>query len=135
MKEISLYFFRLRASFLRNSAIFSRISSQVISGMDLTEYLSLLIFPFIGSRSRFFNSLLKNVIEKFFPCLKLEADFCRDCRNRVIAHKDFYISLKTGNAAPVIPANRKKVKAVLSAIHGIIQLIETKLTDYRSIKT
>jgi hypothetical protein len=44
MKEISLYFFRLRASFLRNSAIFlleifsvgrARISSHVISGMDL----------------------------------------------------------------------------------------------------
>jgi hypothetical protein len=44
------------------------------------------------------------------------ADFCRDWRNRRIAHRDLALATGKKTAAPLEPANRVKVEVVLLAI-------------------
>jgi hypothetical protein len=48
-----------------------------------------------------------------------KADFCRDWRNRHIAHKDLGLAMKTG-AEPLKPASRAKIKEVLGSISDVL---------------
>lgn len=51
-----------------------------------------------------------------------KADFCRDWRNRHIAHKDLGLAMKTG-AEPLKPASRAAVKEVLSSISNVLNAV------------
>jgi hypothetical protein len=47
------------------------------------------------------------------------ASFCRDWRNRHIAHKDFELAMETG-AEPLMAASRAKVKLVLDSLSDVL---------------
>jgi hypothetical protein len=57
-----------------------------------------------------------------------KADFCRDWRNRHIAHKDLGLAMKTG-AEPLKAASRAKVKEVLSAISDVLNAVSGHYMD------
>jgi hypothetical protein len=57
-----------------------------------------------------------------------KADFCRDWRNRHIAHKDLGLAMKTG-AEPLKPASRAKVKEVLSSISDVLNAVSGHYMD------
>lgn len=57
-----------------------------------------------------------------------KTDFCRDWRNRHIAHKDLGLALKTG-AEPLKDASRAKVKEALSAISDVLNAISGHYMD------
>ena len=50
------------------------------------------------------------------------AEFCRDWRNRHIAHKDLKLALSSG-AEPLKPASRAKVKEALSSISDVLNAL------------
>lgn len=49
------------------------------------------------------------------------ADFCRDWRNRHLAHRDLHLALRTGGE-PLKPASRLKVKEALSALSDVLNV-------------
>ncbi len=51
-----------------------------------------------------------------------KADFCRDWRNRHIAHRDLGLAMKTG-VEPLKPASRAKVKEALSSISDVLNAV------------
>jgi len=57
-----------------------------------------------------------------------KAEFCRDWRNRHIAHKDLGLAMNTG-AEPLKPASRAKVKEVLSAISDVLNAVSSHYMD------
>lgn len=57
-----------------------------------------------------------------------KANFCRDWRNRHIAHKDLNLALKNG-AEPLEFASREKVKEALSAISDVLNAISNRYMD------
>ena len=57
-----------------------------------------------------------------------KADFCRDWRNRRIAHKDLGLALSTG-AKPLKPASRVKIKEALSSIADVMNAISSHYMD------
>jgi plasmid stabilization system protein ParE len=63
----------------------------------------------------------KNVSELIEIAVR-KADFCRDWRNRHIAHKDMGLALKSG-AEPLKPASRAKVKEALGAIAEVLNAV------------
>ena len=58
------------------------------------------------------SDTLKNEVENLIDAAIQKADFCRDWRNRKLAHKDLKLSL-SDEAVPLKPASREKVKDVL----------------------
>lgn len=74
------------------------------------ENLTIRKLPDLIEEERFkkhLSALIDIAVEK--------ADFCRDWRNRRIAHKDLGLAMKTG-AEPLKMASRAKVKEVLSLL-------------------
>lgn len=59
------------------------------------------------------------------------AAFCRDWRNRRIAHRDLEHALD-GSAKPLAEGNRLKVKAALSAIVEVLNAVSLHYTDSTS---
>ncbi len=57
-----------------------------------------------------------------------KADFCRDWRNRHIAHKDLGLAMENG-AQPLKPASRAKVKEALSSISDVLNAISKHYMD------
>lgn len=57
-----------------------------------------------------------------------KTDFCRDWRNRHIAHKDLKLAMKTG-AKPLKLASRAKVKEVLSSISDVLNAVSSHYMD------
>jgi hypothetical protein len=64
--------------------------------------------------------LIDNTVEK--------AEFCRDWRNRHIAHRDFDLAMKSG-AKPLQSANRVKVKEVLHCISDVLNAVNEHYMD------
>lgn len=52
------------------------------------------------------------------------ASFCRDWRNRHIAHKDFNLAMKTG-VEPLMSASRTKVKQALVSISDVLNEVSS----------
>lgn len=50
------------------------------------------------------------------------SEFCRDWRNRRIAHRDLELALKTG-ATPLLPASREKVKHVIASLGDVLNAV------------
>lgn len=53
-----------------------------------------------------------------------KADFCRDWRNRRLAHKDLRLALESG-AEPLKPASRAKVKEALASISDVLDAVSS----------
>ncbi|MCG3115994.1 MAG: hypothetical protein LLH30_09975 [Candidatus Manganitrophus sp. SA1] len=65
---------------------------------------------------------LKEHLSELIRAAVDKSDFCRDWRNRYIAHKDLGLALSTG-AEPLKPASRAKVKEVLSSISDVLNAL------------
>ncbi len=74
------------------------------------------------------SDTLKSEIERLIDSAIQKADFCRDWRNRRLAHKDLKLSL-SDEAVPLKPASRERVKDVLEAISSIMNAIEGHYRD------
>lgn len=74
-----------------------------------------------------YEELKENIVGLIEIALK-KADFCRDWRNRHIAHKDLNLALKEG-VEPLKPASREKVSAVLGAIAKVMNTVSTYYMD------
>lgn len=57
------------------------------------------------------------------------AAFCRDWRNRRLAHRDLPLSLQKKNAAPLPPATVDKIEAALKGLAEVIRFIGFKRFD------
>lgn len=71
---------------------------------------------------------LKSRVSNFVDAAVEKAEFCRDWRNRHIAHKDLQLALRTG-AEPLKPASRAKVKEVLGSISDVLNALSTHYMD------
>lgn len=71
---------------------------------------------------------LKKEIEEAINATIEKADFCRDCRNRRIAHTDLKLSLSEA-AVPLKPASREKVKSILDSISSVMNVIARQFMD------
>lgn len=58
----------------------------------------------------------------------LASEFCRDWRNRRIAHHDLDLAFGTG-ADPLLPASREGVKAALSAIAKVLDTVSSHFAN------
>ena len=85
--------------------------------------LSIRSLPNIISSDR-----LKKEIEGLIETTVEKAEFCRDWRNRRIAHTDLKLSLSEP-AVPLKPVSREKVKAVLESISSIMNVIAREFMD------
>lgn len=56
------------------------------------------------------------------------SEFCRDWRNRHIAHKDLRLALDA-SALPLKPASRAKVKEAIRALDAVINAISSRYSD------
>lgn len=57
-----------------------------------------------------------------------KADFCRDWRNRHIAHNDLHLAMETG-AEPLQPASRAQVGEALSAVSDVLNAVSAHYMD------
>lgn len=71
---------------------------------------------------------LKNHVSKLIDTAIDKADFCRDWRNRHIAHKDLQLALRTG-AKPLKPPSRAKIKEVLVSISEVLNALSVHYMD------
>lgn len=71
---------------------------------------------------------LKDRLSSLIDAAVEKADFCRDWRNRHIAHKDLQLAMRTG-AEPLMPASRAKVKEVMGSISDILNALSTHYMD------
>ena len=65
------------------------------------------------------DASIKKSLAGFVDVAVQRADFCRDWRNRKIAHRDLALALD-GSANPLKPANRKQVREALEAIVNVL---------------
>ncbi|MGB7295704.1 MAG: hypothetical protein WBC70_08960 [Candidatus Aminicenantales bacterium] len=56
------------------------------------------------------------------------SEFCRDCRNRYIAHRDLNLALEK-EIVPLKPASRKKIKEALNSIAEVLNAVSQHYTD------
>lgn len=66
---------------------------------------------------------LKVEIEKDVAVLKEKSSFCRDWRNRSIAHFDYDLTINQQTAKPLESANREKFQETITGIHTIIKKV------------
>ena len=66
-------------------------------------------------------------VKELIDVASQKAAFCRDWRNRHIAHTDLDLALKEG-AKPLEAASRQEVKKALEAISNVLNSIETHYT-------
>ena len=74
------------------------------------------------------SGTLKKEIERLIDSAIQKADFCKDWRDRRLAHKDLKLSI-SDEAKPLKPVSRKKVKDVLEAISSIMNAIAGHYMD------
>ncbi len=74
------------------------------------------------------DASIEKSIADFVDVAVQRADFCRDWRNRHIAHRDLALALK-GSAKPLKPASRKKVRDAMEAMVDVLSAISE---HYRS---
>ena len=74
------------------------------------------------------DEALKQALEEKINAAKSKSDFCRDWRNRRIAHCDLHLALDIG-IYPLQPASRKAVKEALSAIADVLNAVTLHYSD------
>ena len=68
----------------------------------------------------------KTEIEGDLNDILTESKFCRDWRNRWIAHMDYELSVDRQNARPLEPATRQKLRVTIEKIHSLYNKISFK---------
>jgi hypothetical protein len=71
---------------------------------------------------------LRGKVAKLIDTAIERADFCRDWRNRSIAHKDLKLATRKG-AEPLKGASRAKLKEALSAISDVLNAVSVHYMD------
>jgi hypothetical protein len=71
---------------------------------------------------------LKKQLSELIDIAVKNAEFCRDWRNRRIAHKDLGLALESG-AEPLKSASRAQVKEALSSISSVLNALSTHYMD------
>ena len=74
------------------------------------------------------HDVLKKTVKDLVNISIEKADFCRDWRNRRIAHKDLGLALSAG-VEPLKPASQAKVKDALSSISDVMNAISRHYMD------
>jgi hypothetical protein len=74
------------------------------------------------------DTSLKEDICKLIAVAEGQVTFCRDWRNRRLAHRDLHLALQQG-AAPLEKASRAQVKAALLALSDIMNAISVHYMD------
>jgi hypothetical protein len=68
----------------------------------------------------------RNEIEHDIDELITESKFCRDRRNKIIAHMDYDLGIDVQNAKALEPATRTKLRSVIESIQSIYNKVEFK---------
>jgi hypothetical protein len=74
------------------------------------------------------DAVLKQTLEEKIETAKNKSEFCRDWRNRRIAHLDLQLAIEDG-IKPLQPASRKAVKDALSAIVDVLNTVTLHYND------
>ena len=74
---------------------------------------------------------LKTEVSSKIEEVKEKTNFCRDWRNRALAHKDLRLALEDG-AEPLQMASREKVKEALEGIADVMDIVSANLMDSTS---
>lgn len=72
---------------------------------------------------------LKQIIDDEVNGLIVKSEFCKDWRNRSIAHFDYELNINQQSAKPLEPASRKKLQEAIDGIHSIIKKVHFKYLD------
>lgn len=113
------------------SPLFFRIVQDTLWEDTLLHIDRLTDPPKTGKKSNLTILLLSNLVEKDSMSAQVKslcdiavekADFCRDWRNRHIAHIDLHLAMQEG-ATSLLPASRAKVKECLSAISDVLNAV------------
>ena len=78
------------------------------------------------------NEEVRKSIEGLIRAALDNADFCRDWRNRRIAHKDLDLATNDG-AEPLKPASRAKVKEALHSISDVLNAVSSHYMDSTTV--
>jgi len=68
------------------------------------------------------DDALKEKVSSSIEKAMVASDFCRDWRNRHLAHRDLHLALNTG-CEPLKPASRLKVKEALSTLSNTLNVL------------
>lgn len=71
-------------------------------------------------------------VERILAKIDNESKFCRDWRNRKIAHNDFALSLDKPNAKPLEVATRLKLKTTIELMHELYNEVSLKYLGSQS---
>lgn len=74
------------------------------------------------------DETLKKTLEVKIETAKSQSEFCRDWRNRRIAHIDLQLAIEKG-INPLQPASRRAVKEALSAIVDVLNTVTLHYND------
>jgi len=74
------------------------------------------------------DETLKQTLEEKIETAKSKSEFCRDWRNRRIAHLDLQLAIEDG-INPLQPASREAVKEALSAIVDVLNTVTLHYND------
>jgi len=75
---------------------------------------------------------LKKALEEKIEIAKNKSEFCRDWRNRRIAHLDLQLAIEDG-INPLLPASREAVKEALGAIVDVLNIVTLHYKDSTTI--
>lgn len=87
------------------------------------ENLTILQLPFLVE-----SVGLRKTLEEKIELAKAATEFCRDWRNRRIAHKDLVLAIEEG-ITPLQPASREKIKNALGLIAEVVNLVSEHYQD------
>lgn len=87
------------------------------------ENLSIQRFP-----STVGDEKLRQKLEEKIEIAKINSNFCRDWRNRHIAHRDLKLAIQDGSNS-LSPASRKAVKDALASIVDVLNLVTLHYQD------
>jgi hypothetical protein len=83
--------------------------------------ITLKAIPFFISDANFRKEIERDIKE-----LNSESNFCRDRRNKIIAHMDYNFGIDLQNAKVLEPATREKLRSTIERIQSIYNKIELK---------
>jgi hypothetical protein len=115
----------------RSAPLFFRIVQDTLWEDTLLHIARLTDPPKSFGKNNLTILLLPNLVEKIILSTQVtnlcaiaveKAEFCRDWRNRHIAHIDLQLAIQEG-AASLLPASRAKVKECLTAISDVLNAV------------
>jgi AbiU2 len=74
----------------------------------------------------------KRSAEALFAKVERDAEFCRDWRDRHIAHLNLALAIDDPSAQPLLPASRKQVDQVLDGIVALLNAVSSHYKDSES---